>query len=195
MNMEYLFLFVIVLGIVMAIREVFISRERNEGLTPNLLLYTGLIISSFGFYFDHAFDDIYLSMTGTISGLIFIIGSAWKGNAKDISKKRVLDDFLSLEKDDETSSILRPKIHAKFLERYGLKKASIYLSVLFMIFILGVMGGFVLLGSYPAFNVSWIDKILMIFWILFTIGVGALMYVETSSRFEWVERQVKKVEK
>lgn len=195
MDLEYLYVFVVVFGLVMAVREVFISRERNEGITPNLLLYIGIILSSIGFYFDNAFDGIYLTMVGAISGLIFIIGSAWKGNAKDISKKRVLDDFLSLEKDDETSTILEPKIHAKFLKKYGLKKASVILSVLYIIFIIGVMGALVLLGTYPALNLSWLDKIFTVFWVLFTIGLGALMYVETSSRFEWVERQVDKIRK
>lgn len=193
MDFEYLYVFVVVFGIVMAVREVFISRERNEGVTPNLLLYLGVIFSSMGFYFDHGFDYGYITYAGMISGIIFIIGSIWKGEAKDISKKRLLDDYLSLEKGGaESSPIIRPKIHAKFLKRYGVKKASVYLSVLITVLIIGLMGCFFLLGSYPTFSLSWIDKIFMVFWVLFTVGIGALMYVETSSRFKWVERQMRK---
>ncbi len=190
MDFEYLYVFVVVLGIVMAVREVLISRERDEGLTPNLLIYIGLILSSIGFYFDHVFDYGYLTYTGMISGIIFIIGSIWKGEAKDISKKRLLEDYLSLGKNSaKSSSIIRPKIHAKFLKRYGVKKASVYISLLFIAFMLGLLGAIVMLGSYTALNSSWIDKMLMTFWLLFTIGIGALMYVETSSRLEWLERQ------
>ena len=190
MDFEYLYVFVVVLGIVMAVREVFISRERDEGVTPNLLLYIGIVFSSFGFYFDHAFDYGYLPYIGIITGIIFIIGSSWKGQAKDIAKRRVLDDYFSLRKKGaEGSSLFRPKIHAKFLKRHGIKKASIYLSLLFIVFMLGLLGPIVMLGSYSALNFSWIDKILMAFWVLFTIGMSALMYVETSSRLEWLERQ------
>ncbi|MFP4051283.1 MAG: hypothetical protein ACLFVB_06035 [Thermoplasmata archaeon] len=180
-------LMLLTVALVLGLREAMIFRRRKEGITSLFMIYIGVAISQLGFYLQNAFDYTYLSFLPIFFGLILVLVSAFIDDDEKIIKERMLDDYLSLEKKNKKESyLLRPKISSKFLKKYGPKRSSVILSTFLICFMILILLIYVMIESYPVIGLSPIEEVFMIIWSFFSIGIGALYFVELKSNMEWV---------
>ncbi len=155
---------VFVFILTVAVRELVRSVKRDEGITPNLLLYISIGLNFILLPLEFEND----LMLGSYLFIFILLGiTLWlfqKKDMQEIQMQRIKDDLRALSDRKEVSILRRPtKLTAKLLKRYGPKRASMYRSVFF---------AFLFMALSSLYIVTHVDSFLIL-----RFGVLALIFM------------------